>query len=471
MNFSTYSCIDKGLLRRLSQKGSHCLEKWGQSPNFYLALISDRIAADYPEIDRAQPLSNVTVRQERSTPKVPSTPKVQLYCIVRLGPALSFPFSTASYPLTASYDPSYHSQPPPARPKMTPSSPPKPMLDWEYYPHIRDLILHHAPDEAIPNLRLTCRTVRDYLDAQLSRHILYVISKGRLYTRRGHVQLCFQTPEVAPRIQAMDIYTPADQFEPGDPVALDLPNLEYARLPHIARLPDRSGLRYVRDVLPSVVPAPRCVIHAVGFSPPPLEAPVPRWQPVLLTPWVSERTQKSIFVLPPMKSRAMIDEGIRYGSPSSGGGVAEIVLVLLPPADLPEASISASTSTPGSESALGSGSRSRKTFGKQLESFKPFFGEALNSRHGGPNNGGPRGTLTLVGLEGLTRTQVGAKNGDILRNFIDEKTNHQRAAWPLCRGNRQLRILTIPEWREEIGEREWELVESLPECIADPVAG
>lgn len=303
------------------------------------------------------------------------------------------------------------------------------ILDWAYYPHIRDLILDAAPDDAIPSLRLTQRAVRDYLDRRLAQHILYVVKKGRLYTRTGHVQLAFQTADIAPQVKSLDVYTP-DLFEPHDAVALHLPNLQYARLPCIGDL---------YNVLPAVAPAPPCVIQAI--------LPKEPVEDVVLNFWTSEHTQKMVFVLPRRLS-ALRCRNVHYSSALSEVHVPELVLVLLPGLD-----------DVWKDEVDGADSRYRY----KPDCLQGIVKECLRS---------PGDSLTLVGLEGLAQKIAGKMTiGDLLHRHFLEDSHFKRAAWPQNPDGRRLRILSVEQWRSQIPAHEWELVATLPACITDPCGG
>lgn len=301
-------------------------------------------------------------------------------------------------------------------------------LDWACYPHIRDLILDAAPDDTIPALRLTQRPVREYLDRHLAKHILYIVKSGRLYTRAGHVQLAFQTAEVAPRIESIDIYPP-DLFEPHDAVGLHLPNLRYARLPCIGDL---------YNVLPTIAPAPQCVIQAV--------LPKEAVEDVTLNFWTSEKTQKMIFVFPRRLS-ALYCRNVHYSPAVTDVRMSELVIVLLPGLD--------------------------NVWGDDIDAvpvrnrFKPDYlqGIILECLRV------PGDTLTLVGLEGLNRRIAGETTvGDLLRRHFLEDGHFKRAAWPENPLGRRLQLLPLEDWKAQVPAREWELVCTLPECVADPCA-
>lgn len=303
-----------------------------------------------------------------------------------------------------------------------------PALDWAYYPHIRDLILDAAPDDVIPSLRLTQRSVREYLDRRLANHILYVVKKGRLYTRVGHIQLAFQTENIASRIEAIDVYPP-DLFEPHDAVGLHLPNLRYARLPCIGDL---------YNVLPKITSAPQCVIQAV--------LPKEAVEDVTLNFWVSKKTQKMVFVLPRRLS-ALRCRNVHYSPALSDVHMSELVIVLLPGLD-----------NVWDENEEGVFIANR---------FKPDYLQSIMMECLRV----PGSTLTLVGLEGLNRKIASETTiGDLLRRHFLKDFHFKRAVWPENHQGRRLHLLSLEEWKAQVPAQEWGLVSTLPECILDPCA-
>lgn len=300
-------------------------------------------------------------------------------------------------------------------------------LDWAYYPHIRDLILDFAPDDAIPALRLAQRTVRDYIDRRLAKHILYVVKKGRLYTRVGHVQHAFQAAELAPRIEALDVYPP-DLFESHDAVTLNLPNLQYARLPYIGDL---------YNVLPTIVPAPRCVVQAV--------LPHEAVEDVTLNFWTSKQTEKMVFVFPRRLS-ALRCRNVHYSPALSDVRISDLVLVLLPGLDF----------IWDDDVDIPSLNRFRPDY------LQGIVMECLRV---------PGVTMTLVGLEGLDRRIAGETTvGDLLRQHFLEDIHFKRTVWPQNPQGRRLQLLSLEQWKAQVPAQEWELVSTLPKCITDPCA-
>lgn len=109
----------------------------------------------------------------------------------------------------------------------------KPMvlIDWAFYPHIRDLILDFAPDEAIPALRLTQRAVRDAVDRRIAEHAVYVIDPPRMYTKRGHINLPFQSRDLKWRTRMLDVHAgKSTSYNRNEGLPAHFPNVHCVRL-------------------------------------------------------------------------------------------------------------------------------------------------------------------------------------------------------------------------------------------------
>lgn len=107
-------------------------------------------------------------------------------------------------------------------------------LDWVCFPHIRDAILDCAIDDAhdgtIKALRLTERTVRDFIDRRIGRHIVCTVQCFSLSTLVGGIRLAFEDPTVAARVWTIDIRAGTSNCPPQPLAIPSLPNLKYARL-------------------------------------------------------------------------------------------------------------------------------------------------------------------------------------------------------------------------------------------------
>lgn len=327
------------------------------------------------------------------------------------------------------------------------------LIDWAFYPHIRDLILDFAPEEAIPTLRLTQRAVRDAVDRRIAEHAVYVIDPPRLYTKRGHIGLSFESRGLKWRTRMLDVHAGTTRgYGRNEGLPAHFPSVQFVRL----HGQTSSGVveRLLEGLTPPMVSNPKLsrahflgedlYVHSVREQP----------LPVAIQPVVSRRTEdyhialgtfltgaysrltKLIAVLPQDLSKLHCDE-IEFGI-SGETEDTELVVLFLP---------SFNPEPPADELLL----KCKYSYHKfSWDIHGAFMCDA--------------GRLTIVGLKTWEENTGDPDPEMSWEAAFQEIVDEEGECTPDWNPVPKVRTLTIEEWRKEISEEEWVAVESLPGC-------
>lgn len=291
-------------------------------------------------------------------------------------------------------------------------------LDWECFPHIRDAIIECVIDDAnvetIRALRLTERAARDFIDRRIGQHVVCTVRFFSLSTAVGGVQLDFRNAHVAARVRAVDVC--------GDPLnrpaqSLAIPsfhNVRYARLLSggsislLLRLIE--GSTNVTLIMPLV--SPFCCYEE-------------------LLPWrVDDAISRSITIVPRYICPKSYQSGISF--PASSEAAAEIYafaeLVGKKPDELPF----------------------QRGFISAIRTIEIVDGASQNKLSGAfwPT-GRHVDRFIIAGNEQMTREVVRLHESGLLS--------------PDLRPRIPYRHVSMAEWRRELSDEEWGLIESIPD--------
>lgn len=352
-------------------------------------------------------------------------------------------------------------------------------IDWQSFPHIRDLILDAVLDSGeagvISALRLTERSVRDYIDHRVVRHVVHYVESDVTVTKTGIIAF---SPEslsaLAPRARLLDLHCgPWPSRQPPESAPPYFPNITCVRLHrdgqrHLRRLieapqsPKESvstvwnigGIHLGNPVMPRP-PRPKPSVPMAIFR----QFPIEDWgNSIVFSP------RRSVVVFPQdlaclaRKHPINFMEYIDYEEPGS-----ELVIVLWPELNCePEA----------------------EEDGEQLPPARiwpyhfPFNQRVDDVLANFPGDGIK---VTAYSYEKLLRdltkclgrmhvypatvTVVGVAEGEDWTGFANVYANHCSDKSRPEGSGRLLRFLSLEEWREEISQEEWELVRDLPPCF------
>lgn len=309
-------------------------------------------------------------------------------------------------------------------------------LDWDYFPHIRDTIIHHVltgppdgRDATIGALRLTQRAVRRFVDRQLVKHAVFVLKPRKVYTYSGKVRLPFEDAAVAAQVRVLDVLPAAEA---------DL-QIRLGRLHSDIQFPE---VRYARVVS---ITCERVLHKLVGENSHNLTVIYPHLDPLPRPGYGNLRqigdpkvnVSRIIAVRPLEAPWSYFNIG--WLMPSSAKGV-ELVLAIV---------------------GAGVGTSSTASTVPVRPPLVERVATLLESIFAAP---GPEkdGSLTVVGFsKALRETAPGNPEDD---RFI-QRWIRPDADFPGCLANaygRKLRSLSWQEWRDELSPEKWRLIESLP---------
>lgn len=300
-------------------------------------------------------------------------------------------------------------------------------INWAFYPHILDCVLEFASAESVDALCLLDLSICDHVD-RIAKHVVCIDQGDPLYTRAGRrVRLPICGQPLARRVRTLDIYPKTIRRSLEPEPHLPFPDLDYIRLlgnddgtymPHIC---DTTGT-IIQLVLPRV-PAER---FKIGGR-------------------VDLRTERRIAVFPSDLSKVRA-RSVTWNSPG-GSMFMERTIVFLPELN----------------NALDNVPEARASSVRDA-SLK------LRNITGGPD---AVRSVIVVGLEHC----VAHTSNDALRylgdagqtKFESSRTYLADLCFPgIPEDERDIRFLSIEEWRTETTETEWSLVASLPDaCKAE----
>ncbi|EKD04479.1 hypothetical protein A1Q2_01255 [Trichosporon asahii var. asahii CBS 8904] len=291
-------------------------------------------------------------------------------------------------------------------------------LDFAAYPHIVEEILDLAPAEAIPTLRQVSRGVRDRLDRRLAYHVVLPHYLGerapRLLPNAG--QLLTRSSLTKTRIVQLQSWSGQDGYPrtAAEEALLDLPGLRWVVL-------DFPSQSHRRGSMP-VLRAGQTAVHPIRNS----------WSRQVNHPYrlryqdvVGCRAHRIVFVLQADPSVYAPICSVFYDSsfPSR-----EFVICLLPP--------------PGDPTT--------KWLTGKCTSHAPLLDTLAVSAAN-------LGTLTIAGLETWDDSGLEGSWRDLLTerlsSIVNGTTRRDRAP--------DLTVVTLDEWRQQVGEEEWSLVTSV----------
>lgn len=294
-------------------------------------------------------------------------------------------------------------------------------LHWNInFPHIRDAILNFAlgdPDDAtIRALRLTQRSIREFVDRRIVQHIECTVQSFSLSTMAGHVRLSFEDERVAAQVRILDVCKGGGKTPRAWP-AVSFPNLRHARLLAV-------GHRIVLDWLISdsldvilIVPIPASKSDTAYLA---------------LRIHTSPSVSRTITLVPAPKSS-------RPFSPEETNDLNALGrLVGQQPEEL---------------------SRYRRGFMSCVTTVEDV---------GDTGEGSDRPEYIQVRQEQKSEIQrikdcVVAGQKDMTLAKVIEVEHYGRPAWRFDR-----RYVSPAEWREELSDEEWELINSIPESAWTP---
>lgn len=291
-------------------------------------------------------------------------------------------------------------------------------LDWECFPHIRDDILDCVIDDAhvetIRALRLTERAARDFIDRRIGQHVVCTVRSFSLSTAIGGIWLDFRNPRVTARVQTIDVCEGSMDRQAQNLAIPSFPNVKYARLL-------RGGSK---SLLLRLIEGATNVTLIM-----PLASPSDCYKQIL--PWrVDDAISRSITIVPRYMCPKSYQSGISF--PASSQEAAEIAafadLVGKKPNELPF----------------------QRGFISAIRTIDVVDGAAQNKLSGAfwPT-GRHVDRFIIAGNEKMTREVVRLHESGLLS--------------PGHRPRIPYRHVSMMEWRRELSNAEWALIESIPD--------